>query len=123
MSLQIRIKYDMQMKNDMLDYIRDIPMGYDIGNIFLLSFLSQKYGKKVSDDETGITGSTFYSSLMELNSGVGKIKILVISSLKNSMTLLLKQSLLRWFSEQSICSRFCNPMDVTEDMLDEYDIS
>lgn len=59
---------------------------------------------------------------MELNSGVGKIKILVISSLKNSMTLLLKQSLLRWFSDRVSAVDFCNPMDVTEDMLDEYDI-
>lgn len=122
MSLQIRIKYDMQMKNDMLDYIREtFPMGYDIGTYFAF-LLSQKYGKKVSDDETALLAVHFYSSLMELNSGVGKIKILVISSLKNSMTLLLKQSLLRWFSDRVSAVDFCNPMDVTEDMLDEYDI-
>lgn len=122
MSLQIRIKYDMQMKNDMLDYIREtLPMGYDIGTYFAF-LLSQKYGKKVSDDETALLAVHFYSSLMELNSGVGKIKILVISSLKNSMTLLLKQSLLRWFSDRVSAVDFCNPMDVTEDMLDEYDI-
>ena len=122
MSLQIRIKYDMQMKNDMLDYIREtFPMGYDIGTYFAF-LLSQKYGKKVSDDETALLAVHFYSSLMELNSSVGKIKILVISSLKNSMTLLLKQSLIRWFSDRVSTVDFCNPMDVTEDMLDEYDI-
>ena len=38
------------------------------------------------------------------------------------MTLLLKQSLLRWFSDRVSAVDFCNPMDVTEDMLDEYDI-
>ena len=93
-------------------YQRDIPDGICISEHILLSFLSQNNGKKVSDDETALLAVHFYSSLMELNSGVGKIKILVISSLKNSMTLLLKQSLLRWFSDRVSAVDFCNPMDV-----------
>ncbi len=106
MSLQIRIKYDMQMKNDMLDYIRDIPMGYDIREHILLSFLSQKYGKKVSDDETGITGSTFYSSLMELNSGVGKIKNPCDLIVEEQYDIIIKTVITQMVLRQSICSRF-----------------
>lgn len=122
MSLSIRIKYDMQVKNDMLDYIREtFPLGYDIGAYFAF-LLHQQYEKRVSEDEVALLAVHFYSSLLELNNRSGKRKILVISAMKNSMTLLLKQTLLRWFSEYVSTVDFVNPMEVTEDMLDEYEI-
>ena len=122
MSLSIRIKYDMQVKNDMLNYIREtFPLGYDIGAYFAF-LLHQQYGKRVSEDEVALLAVHFYSSLLELNSRQGNKRILVISALKNSMTLLMKQTLLKWFSEYVSVIDFVNPMDVTEDMLDEYDI-
>lgn len=122
MSLSIRIKYDMQMKNDMLEYIREtFPLGYDI-SVYFASLLYQKYGKKVSEDEMALLAVHFYSSLLEINNRSGKTKILVISSMKKSMTLLLKQTLLRWFSEYISAVDFVNPMDVTEEMLDEYGV-
>lgn len=122
MSLSIRIKYDMQMKNDMLEYIREtFPLGYDI-SMYFASFLYQKYGKKVSEDEMALLAVHFYSSLLEINNRSGKTKILVISAMKKSMTLLLKQTLLRWFSEYIQAVDFVNPMDVTEEMLDEYGV-
>ena len=122
MSLSIRIKYDMQMKNDMLEYIREtFPLGYDISAYFAF-LLQQRYGKKVSEDEMALLAVHFYSSLLEINNRSGKTKILVISSMKNSMTLLLKQTLLRWFSEYISAVDFVNPMDVTEEMLDDYGV-
>lgn len=122
MSLQIRIKYDMQMKNEMLDYIREtFPLGYDISTYFAF-LLQKKYGKRVTEDETALLAVHFYSSLLELNNGTNKIKILVISSMINSMTLLMKQTLLRWFSNYVLAIDFVNAVDVTEDMLDEYKI-
>lgn len=122
MSLQIRIKYDMQMKNEMLDYIREtFPLGYDISTYFAF-LLQKKYGKRVTEDETALLAVHFYSSLLELNNGSNKIKILVISSMINSMTLLMKQTLLRWFSNYVSAIDFVNAVDVTEDMLDEYEI-
>ena len=122
MSLSIRIKYDMQMKNDILEYIREtFPLGYDISAYFAF-LLQQRYGKKVSEDEMALLAVHFYSSLLEINNRSGKTKILVISSMKNSMTLLLKQTLLRWFSEYISAVDFVNPMDVTEEMLDDYGV-
>lgn len=121
-SLSIRLQYNMQMKNDMLDYIREtFPLGYDIGAYFGF-LLSQKYGEKVTEDEVALLAVHFYSSLLELNQRSDKVKILVISSLKNSMTLLLKQTLLRWFSDRVKAVDFMNAMDVTEEALDEYEI-
>ena len=106
MSLQIRIKYDMQMKNDMLDYIREtFPMGYDIGTYFAF-LLSQKYGKKVSDDETALLAVHFYSSLMELNSGVGKIKNPCDLIVEEQYDIIIKTVITQMVLRQSICSRF-----------------
>lgn len=122
MSLQIRVKYDMQMKNDALDYIREsFPLGYDIGMYFAFLF-HQKYGKKVTEYEVSLLAVHFYSGLLEINNRGGSLKILVITSLKNSMTLLLRQTLLRWFSEYIACIDFINAMDMTPEVLDNYDV-
>ncbi|MDD4371049.1 MAG: BglG family transcription antiterminator [Anaerostipes sp.] len=122
MALQIRIKYDMQMKNEMLEYIREsFPMGYDMASYFSY-ILQKKYNKKVMDDEIALLAVHFYSSLLELKSRRDKVKILIITSLKNSMTLLLKQTLLKWFSDDVTEIAFVNVVDVTDEMLDEYDV-
>lgn len=122
MPLQIRIKYNMQMKNEMLEYIREsFPLGYDMASYFAY-LLQKKYKKKVKDDEVALLAVHFYSSLLELKFRADKINILIISSLKNSMTLLLKQTLLKWFSEYVSVIDFVNPVDVTEDLLDEYEV-
>lgn len=122
MSLKIRIKYDMQMKNEMLEYIREsFPLGYDMASYFAY-LLQKQYGKKVMDDEIALLAVHFYSSLLEIKYRADKMNILIISSLKNSMTLLLKQTLLKWFSEYVSVIDFVNPANVTEDMLDEYEV-
>ena len=122
MSLSIRLKYDMQAKNDMLAYIREtFPLGYDIASYFAFLF-GQEYGKKVSKDEIGLIAIHFYSSLLEMNNQEGKRKILIISTLKQSMSLLTKQTLFRWFSDSVSAVDFVNPADVSEEMLETYDI-
>ena len=122
MSLRIRVKYDMQIKNEMLGYIREnFPLGYDVATYFAF-LVGKKYDKRVSEDEISLLAVHFYSSLLEESNKQNKKKILVISMLKNSMTLLLKQTLLRWFSEYVSAVDFINPLAVTEEMLDEYEI-
>ncbi len=122
MSLRIRLKYDMQMKNNMVEYIREsFPLGYDMASYFAY-LLQKKYGKKVIDDEIALLAVHFYSSLLEIKYKADKISILVISSLKSSMTLLLKQTLLKWFSDYVSVIDFVNPANVTENMLDKYEV-
>ena len=122
MSLRIRLKYDMQVKNDMLEYIREtFPLGYDIASYFAFLF-GKEYGKKVSKDEVGLIAIHFYSSLQEMNNMEGKRKILIISSMKQSMSLLTKQTLFRWFSDSVSAVDFVSPADVSEEMLEAYDI-
>lgn len=122
MSLTARVKYDMQVKNEILDYIREsFPLGYDLGAYFG-HLLGKKYGKRVSEDEIGLLAIHFYSHLLEDKQNTKQKKILVISMMRKSMTVLLKQTLLKWFSDEVSTIDFVNPIDITEDMLDNYHI-
>lgn len=123
MSLLVRAKYDMQIKNDMLEYIREsFPLGYDIATYFAHLFSIGLGGKKVSKDEIALLTIHFYSALLEMDHRENKKKILVISSLKNSMTILLRQTLLRWFSEYVSTVNFVDSRVMVPEMLDVYDV-
>lgn len=120
--LGIRIKYNMQMKSKMLDYIKQtFPLGYDIA-IFFCLLLEQRYGREISEAEISLIAVHFYSSLLEVNNKKGNKRVLVVSSLKNSMTLLLRQTLLKWFSGTFSLLDFKHEIEVTEEDIDEYDI-
>ena len=122
MSLEARVKYNMQIKNDMLEYIREsFPIGYDLGS-YMGHLLSQKYGKRIIDDEVALLAIHFYSYVLEDRQQQGKKKVLVISTLKKSMTILLRQTLLKWFVNEVSVVDIVNPMDLTDDMLDKYDL-
>lgn len=120
--LSIRLKYNMQLKSNMLDYIKQtFPLGYDIGIYFSL-LLEERYGKKMSDAEISLIAVHFYSSLLEENNKTGTKRVLVISSLKNSMTLLLRQTLLKWFSNNISRLEFMDEIEVKEETLEHFDI-
>ena len=122
MSLEARVKYNMQIKNDMLEYIREsFPIGYDLGS-YMGHLLSQKYGKRIIDDEVALLAIHFYSYVLEDRQQQGKKKVLVISTLKKSMTILLRQTLLKWFVNEVSVVDIVNPMDLTDNMLDKYDL-
>lgn len=122
MALKIRIQYDMQLKNDMVDYIREsFPLGYDIASYFAWQ-IQEVYHKKVLEEETALLAIHFYSSLLEIKFRANKSKILVISSLKNSMTMLLKQTLQKWFSDYVSAIDFIRPSMLSEEVLDAYDV-
>lgn len=122
MSLEARVKYNMQIKNDMLEYIREsFPIGYDLGT-YMGHLLSQKYGKRIIDDEIALLAIHFYSYVLEDRQQQGKKKILIISTLKKSMTILLRQTLLKWFANEVAVVDIVNTMDMDEDILDKYDL-
>lgn len=122
MSLESRVKYNMQLKNDMLEYIREsFPIGYDLGT-YMGHLLSQKYEKRIIDDEIALLAIHFYSYVLEDRQQQGKKKILIISTLKKSMTILLRQTLLRWFANEVSVVDIVNAMDMNEDLLEKYDL-
>lgn len=120
--LSIRVKYDMQVKNTMLEYIKKtFPLGYEMATLFAY-MLQQEYKNKISDDEISLIALHLYSSLIEQQHSKGNKRVVVISAMKNSMTTLLRQTLFKWFPQHIKSLDFISQQDVTETTLDDYDV-
>lgn len=120
-SLTVRIKYDMQLKNHLTDYIRQtFPQGYDLATYFA-SCLQKRFHRKVQDEEIAFLAIHLYRSLMEQQHNMGTRRVLVISSLRRSENLLLRQTLQNWFADQIAELAFIPPAEVDESCLDRYD--
>ena len=117
----VRIKYDMQMKNQLVYYIRQsYPQGFDIATYFA-SFLQKKFHKKIEDEEIGFLAIHLYKALVDLQNSTGTRKVLVISSLRRSENALIRQTLYKWFGDQIAELFFLPPSLMNESYLERYD--
>lgn len=120
--LMVRIKYDMQLKNHLVDYIRQsFPQGFDLG-VYYASHLQKKLKKRVTDDEIAFLAIHLYSAIVQKRKENGTKRILVISSMRQSENVLLRQTLLTWFSSEIAELTFIHPSKMKEDLLDSYDL-
>lgn len=120
--LIVRIKYDMQLKNHLVDYIRQtFPQGFDLG-IYFAAYLQKIFHKRVSDEEIAFIAIHLYSALAQKRKEEGTKRILVISSMRQSENILLQQTLLNWLSSDIAELTFVTPSEMTEQHLDNYDL-
>ena len=120
--LIIRLKYDMQIENECLDTVKsNFPLGYDIATYFTY-LLQQKFEGRANECEIALIAAHFYGSMLEVKQKKQNLKVLVISAMKQSMTVLLRSMLRKWFASEIGQLDFCEANNVTEDMLDEYDV-
>lgn len=121
-SLIVRIKYNMQLKNHLVDYIKQtFPQGYDLG-IYFASHLQKVFHKKVTDDEIAFLAIHLYTALANQHQEGENKKVLVISSMRQSENILLKQTLLNWFSDITSELTFKTPEQIEDKDMDDYDI-
>ena len=121
-SLIVRIKYDMQLKNHLVDYIKQtFPQGFDLG-IYFASHLQKVFHKKVTDDEIAFLAIHLYTALANQHQEGETKKVLVISSMRQSENILLKQTLLNWFSDITSELTFRTPEQIEDKDMDDYDI-
>lgn len=119
--LIVRVKYDMQLKNHLVNYIRrTYPQGFDMATYFA-SFLQKRFHKKINDEEIAFIAIHMYKALTDLENGTGTKRILVISSLRRSENTLIRQSLYQWFHDQIAELTFVSPSEMNESYLDKYD--
>lgn len=117
----VRIKYGMQMKNHLVDYIRQtFPQGFDIATYFA-SFLQKRFHKSVQDEEIALIAIHMHKALIDLQNSSGTKRILVISSLRRSENILIRQTLYKWFADQIAELYFLPPSMMDESYLDKYD--
>lgn len=122
--LFIRIKYNMQLKNPLREYIRqEYPLGYDMATFFA-DRLQTKLQKTITGDEVAFIAIYFYSSLAEIHDSTTGQKVLVISSNRASENTLVRQTLFKWFSNQIADMKFIAPKELEEkpNLLDSYNI-
>lgn len=122
--LLIRIKYHMQIQSPGLSDIKQsFPLGYEIASYFVF-LLRDQYGEteKIAEDEIALIAAHFYGTLLELRQKKQKIRVLILSSLKMSMTVLLRSILMKWFSREISDLEFIHAGEVTEQILDSYDV-
>lgn len=122
--LVIRIKHNMQIQNDSLTEVKkNFPLGYDIAQFFTYLLLKRFLGDaKVSENEIALIAAHFYGSILEFQQKKKQTRVLVISTLKMSMTVLLRSVLMKWFSQDISKLEFLDTGKMTPELLDEYDV-
>lgn len=122
--LMIRVKYGMQVQSPSLTEVREtFPLGYEIATYFSYLLREAYLGEaRIIDDEIALIAAHFYGTLLELRQKKKQTRVLVISSLKMSMTVLLRSILMKWFSREIAVLDFIHADDLREELLDDYDV-
>ncbi len=117
-----RLKYNMQLKNKMLDHVRKAyPMAFDIAS-FVAYRIQEKYGYSISEDEIAYFAIYFNTSILNIQKNDTTNKILIISSLKRSETLLLRERIYSWFSESISELSIIDPFELENVVTSEYKV-
>ncbi|MDQ0360331.1 BglG family transcription antiterminator [Breznakia pachnodae] len=115
-----RVRYGMQQKSKMAKEIKvSFPLATDVASYFTL-LIQQKYALKVSDDEITFLSLYFNYSLDSLKTEEDAKNILIITSLRQSETILIRQKFMHWFKNQIESLSFVRPNEAIKD-LSNYD--
>lgn len=115
-----RVRYGMQQKSKMAKEIKvSFPLATDVASYFTL-LIQQKYALKVLDDEITFLSLYFNYSLDSLKTEEDAKNILIITSLRQSETILIRQKFMHWFKNQIESLSFVRPNEAIKD-LSNYD--
>ena len=116
-----RMQNNRQLKNVLLTEIKQtFPFAFDIANYFSL-LIDDHYHVRISEDEAAYFTLYFNYGLENITMNSEGKKILVISSLKPSETILLRQKIDQWFRRQLLQLDFVNPLDLSRIDPASYD--
>lgn len=117
-----RMQNNMQLKNLLLKEIKQsFPFAFDLAQYFGL-LIYEKYHIRISEDEAAYFTLYFNYGLENIVLNSDGKKVLVISSLKQSETILLRQKIYQWFEKQILQLDFINPSDLQRVEIGEYDV-
>lgn len=115
-----RIKSGTQLINWMSIEIRQFfPQAFDIALYFSM-LIKEKFNLQVSEDEISYLALYFNYALENYPSTTVGKKILIITQLRKSETILLRHKILSWFSDQITSITFIPPDKIDVD-LNDYD--
>lgn len=122
--LLVRLQCNMQVHNKNLMQVKEnFPLGFEIAQYFAFLLRGEYQDCAPADEEEiSLLAAHFYGSLLEMRQNTKQMKVLVISSLKASMTMLLRAMLIKWFSREIVTLDFIQVHDMAPDLLDDYDV-
>lgn len=122
MPLLTRIEYNIQNENQLLDQIKQsFPLGFDIA-AYMCLLLQNSIGKKIEEGEIAYLAIYFNQYLAKYNDISGKKRILIITSLKRSESILLRQRFATWFSNEITILTLVNTHEVVSVDIEDYDV-
>lgn len=115
-----RVKSKTQLTNLMsLEIQQQFPFANDISLYFSL-LLEEQFDLAISQNEISYVTLYFNFGLEELDLSSSSKRILILTALRNSETVLLRHKLLSWFPKQIMEIKFAEPAD-TEFDLEQFD--
>ncbi|AEA55272.1 BglG family transcription antiterminator [Lacticaseibacillus paracasei] len=122
MPLITRMKFNIQNSNALLDQIRkSFPLAFDIA-AYMGLLLQQKIGQKVKESEISYLAIYFNQYLIRYNDLSGSQKVLVVTNLKRSESVLLRQRFATWFNNEISVLTMVNISDLQDIAVDDYDV-
>ncbi len=122
MPLITRMKFDIQNSNVLLDQIRkSFPLAFDIA-AYMGLLIQQKVGKKVEESEISYLAIYFNQYLIRYNDLSGSQKVLVVTSLKRSESVLLRQRFATWFNNEISVLTMVSVTDLSDTSVEDYDV-
>lgn len=119
--LVTRVKYGIQNKNQLLDHIKQaFPLAFDLAAFTCLK-LQEKIGQKIIEDEIAYL-AIYFNQFLEEDSLSNKQSILVVTSLKRSLSILLRQRLLTWFPNKIRILTIVHKDELSEISIEDYEI-
>ena len=122
MPLLTRIEYNIQNENQLLDQIKQsFPLGFDIA-AYMCLLLQNSIDKKIEEGEIAYLAIYFNQYLAKYNDISGKKRIMIITSLKRSESILLRQRFATWFSNEITILTLVNTHEVATVDIEDYDV-
>lgn len=120
--LLTRIDYNIQNENQMLDQIKQsFPLAFDIA-AYMCLLLQRKIKKKIDEGEIAYLAIYFNQFITKYNDISGKQRILIITSLKRSESVLLRQRFATWFSKEISILTLLNIHEISSINIEDYDV-
>ncbi|MBO1306088.1 transcription antiterminator [Enterococcus sp. 669A] len=122
MPLLTRIEYNIQNDNQLLDHIKQsFPLAFDMA-AFMCLLLQENIDKRIEEDEIAYLAIYFNQYWEKYNDISGKKRILIITSLKRSESVLLRQRFATWFANEITVLTLLNTHEVSSIDVEDYDV-
>lgn len=117
-----RIKNNMQLKNIMLEEIKqNYTLAYDVAT-HAAHYITNLYNIKLTEDEIAYLAAHFNLALEDQTADGDPKRILIICSARSGDTLLMKHKLTKWFKEMISKIDMINLIELPNVDLNQYDV-